>query len=192
MKHQPTLQNKCRKGVGHRDTAGTHFFGELYNMLAEIPEIQELHPVPDAHVPILKFKFSGVSIDLLYANVALGAIPEDLDVSEDSILENVDELTVRSLNGCRVTDQILRLVPNIQDTESTVKLHLESMEKNKAGWMTLFEPFPFFKIDIAAKNDDDLRKWKGWVESRIRQLTLKGISTWVIRVAHGSSCGSSY
>ncbi|CAL5350247.1 unnamed protein product [Camellia sinensis] len=27
---------------------------------------------------------------------------------------------------------------------------------------------------IAAKNDDDLRKWKGWVGSRIRQLTLKG------------------
>ncbi|KAF5940317.1 hypothetical protein HYC85_021484 [Camellia sinensis] len=54
------------------------------------------------------------------------------------------------------------------------------MEKNKAGWMTLFEPFPFFEvyrnylqIDIAAENDDDLRKWKGWVESRIRQLALK-------------------
>ncbi|THF98304.1 hypothetical protein TEA_004879 [Camellia sinensis var. sinensis] len=110
---------------------GEDFFGELYNMLAEIPEIQELHPVPDAHVPILKFKFNGVSIDLLYANVALWAIPE-------------------------------------------------SMEKNKAGWMTLFEPFPFFEaygnylqIDIAAENDDNLRKWKGWIESRIRQLTLK-------------------
>ncbi|GMP83508.1 hypothetical protein CsSME_00037397 [Camellia sinensis var. sinensis] len=287
--------------VGPRHaTRDEDFFGELYNMLAEIPEIQELHPVPDAHVPILKFKFSGVSIDLLYANVALGAIPEDLDVSEDSILENVDELTVRSLNGCRVTDQILRLVPNIQNFRTTLRCmrfwakrrgvysnvtgflggincallvaricqlypnalpsmlvsrffrvynlwrwpnpvmlcpiqegslglpvwdprknfrdrqHLmpiikpaypcmnssynvststlrvmmdefqrgneicESMEKNKAGWMTLFEPFPFFKvyrnylqIDIAAKNDDDLRKWKGWVESRIRQLTLK-------------------
>ena len=52
------------------------FFGELYKILADMPEIQELHPVPDAHVPILKFKFSGVSIDLLYANVALWAIPE--------------------------------------------------------------------------------------------------------------------
>ncbi|GMP83509.1 hypothetical protein CsSME_00037397 [Camellia sinensis var. sinensis] len=63
--------------VGPRHaTRDEDFFGELYNMLAEIPEIQELHPVPDAHVPILKFKFSGVSIDLLYANVALGAIPE--------------------------------------------------------------------------------------------------------------------
>nr|DAD42218.1 TPA_asm: hypothetical protein HUJ06_000448 [Nelumbo nucifera] len=54
------------------------------------------------------------------------------------------------------------------------------MEKNKADWNALFEPYPFFEayknylqIDISAENDDDLRKWKGWVESRLRQLTLK-------------------
>lgn len=52
------------------------FFGELHRMLEEMPEIQELHPVPDAHVPVMKFKFNGVSIDLLYANVALWVIPE--------------------------------------------------------------------------------------------------------------------
>ncbi|KAF7153892.1 hypothetical protein RHSIM_Rhsim01G0213100 [Rhododendron simsii] len=292
------------------------FFGELYRMLADMSEIEELHPVPDAHVPVLKFKFSGVSIDLLYANVALWAVPEtfngvrvlsnhvhllqDLDISQDSVLQNVDEQTVRSLNGCRVTDQILRLVPNIQNFRtalrcmklwakrrgvysnvtgflgginwallvaricqlypnalpsvlvsrffrvynlwrwpnpvmlcpiqegslglpvwdprrnfrdkqhlmpiitpaypcmnssynvSTSTLHVmkeefrrgndicEALETNNAGWMTLFEPFPFFEayknylqIDIGAENDDDLRKWKGWIESRLRQLILK-------------------
>lgn len=54
------------------------------------------------------------------------------------------------------------------------------MEVNKADWNTLCEPYPFFEayknyleIDIAAENEDDLRKWKGWVESRLRTLTLK-------------------
>jgi poly(A) polymerase len=97
------------------------FFIELYEMLADMPEVTELHPVPDAHVPVMKFKFNGISIDLLYAKLSLGVIPEDLDISQDSILRNADEQTVRSLNGCRVTDQILRLVPNIQNFRTTLR-----------------------------------------------------------------------
>lgn len=59
-------------------------------------------------------------------------------------------------------------------------MSLQAMEANKADWDTLFEPFAFFEayknylqIDITAANVDDLRKWKGWVESRLRHLTLK-------------------
>lgn len=99
--------------VGPRHaTREEDFFGELHRMLSEMPEVTELHPVPDAHVPVMRFKFKGVSIDLLYAKLSLWVIPEDLDVSQDSMLHNADEQTVRSLNGCRVTDQILRLVPD--------------------------------------------------------------------------------
>ncbi|CAL8159295.1 unnamed protein product [Prunus armeniaca] len=287
--------------VGPRHaTREEDFFGELQRMLSEMPEVTELHPVPDAHVPVMKFKFSGVSIDLLYAKLSLWVIPEDLDISQDSILQNADEQTVRSLNGCRVTDQILRLVPSIQNFRTTLrcmrlwakrrgvysnvagflgginwallvaricqlypnalpnmlvsrffrvytqwrwpnpvmlcaieegslglqvwdprrnpkdKYHLmpiitpaypsmnssynvssstlrimleefqrgneicEAMEANKADWDTLFESYEFFEayknylqIDISAENADDFRKWKGWVESRLRQLTLK-------------------
>lgn len=52
------------------------FFIVLHDMLLEMQEVTELHPVPDAHVPVLKFKFSGISIDLLYARLALWVIPE--------------------------------------------------------------------------------------------------------------------
>lgn len=45
-------------------------------MLVEMPEVTEVHPVPEAHVPILQFKFNGVSIDLLYARLSLWVIPE--------------------------------------------------------------------------------------------------------------------
>ncbi|CAN6451831.1 unnamed protein product [Victoria cruziana] len=288
--------------VGPRHaTREEDFFVELHGMLAEMPEVTELHPVPDAHVPVLKFKFNGVSIDLLYAKLSVWVIPEDLDISQDSILQNADEQTVRSLNGCRVTDQILRLVPNIQNFRTTLRcmrfwakrrgvysnvsgflgginwallvaricqlypnavpsmlvsrffrvftqwrwpnpvmlcaieegalglpvwdprknprdrLHhmpiitpaypcmnssynvslstlrvmteefqrgkdiCEEMEAgSQTDWNALCEPYPFFEayknylqIEVTSENDDDLRKWKGWVESRLRQLTLK-------------------
>ncbi|KAH8956247.1 hypothetical protein BDL97_07G030200 [Sphagnum fallax] len=281
----------------HYATREEDFFIELHSILAEREEVTELHPVPDAHVPVMKFKFNGISIDLLYARLSLWAIPDDLDISQESILRNVDEQSVRSLNGCRVTDQILRLVPNIQHfrttlrclklwakrrgvysnvtgflggvnwallvaricqlypnavpsmlvsrffrvytqwrwpnpvmlcaidegtlglpvwdprknprdrthqmpiitpaypcmnssynvSNSTLRVMTEefqrgndSLEMIKADWSALFEPYPFFEvyknylqIDITANDDDDLRRWKGWVESRLRQLTLK-------------------
>ncbi|CAM6110473.1 unnamed protein product [Calypogeia fissa] len=275
------------------------FFGELHRILAEIPEVTELHPVPDAHVPVMRFKFNGISIDLVYARLNSWDISEDLDISQESVLRNVDEQSVRSLNGCRVTDQILRLVPNIQHfrttlrclkfwakrrgvysnvtgflgginwallvaricqlypnavpsmlvsrffrvytqwrwpnpvmlcaidegtlglpvwdprknprdrthqmpiitpaypcmnssynvSTSTLRVMTEEFKRgneicesmdSKADWSKLFEANQFFEtyknylqIDITAADEDDLRKWKGWVESRLRQLTLK-------------------
>ncbi|XP_021906832.1 nuclear poly(A) polymerase 1-like [Carica papaya] len=281
-------------------TRNEDFFGNLYGILAKMPEVEELHPVPDAHVPVMNIKFNGISIDLLYAKLELWTIPEDLDISYDSILRNVDEQTIRSLNGCRVTDQILRLVPNIQNFRTTLRCvkfwakqrgiysnvigflgginwallvarvcqlypnalpsvliskffkvfsqwrwpnpvmlcpiqegslshkvwdptrnlqdrkHLmpiitpaypcmnssynvssstfgimqkefqrgneicEALAAKETCWTTLFEPFPFFEafknylhIDVTARNDDDLKIWKGWVESRLRLLILK-------------------
>jgi hypothetical protein len=52
------------------------FFMELHSILAGKEEVTELHPVPDAHVPVMKFKFNGISIDLLYARLSLWAIPD--------------------------------------------------------------------------------------------------------------------
>ncbi|XP_059299643.1 nuclear poly(A) polymerase 4-like isoform X3 [Lycium ferocissimum] len=275
------------------------FFFVLHNILAEREEVTELQPVPDAHVPVMKFKFDGISIDLLYASISLLVVPDDLDISSESMLCNVDEPTVRSLNGCRVADKIIKHVPNIEffrttlrclkfwakqrgvysnvtgflggvnwallvarvcqlypnavpsmlvsrffrvytqwrwpnpvmlceieDKEfgfsvwdprknpwdrthqmpiitpaypcmnssynvsaSTLRVMTEQfefgnnicqeIELNKARWTALFEQYPFFEsyknylqVDIVAADADDLLVWRGWVESRLRQLTL--------------------
>ncbi|XP_011010888.1 PREDICTED: nuclear poly(A) polymerase 4 isoform X2 [Populus euphratica] len=276
------------------------FFITLHDKLAEMEEVTELQPVPDAHVPVMKFKFQGISIDLLYASISLLVVPEDLDISNGSVLYEVDEQTVRSLNGCRVADQILKLVPNVEHFRTTLRClkfwakrrgvysnvtgflggvnwallvarvcqlypnaipsmlvsrffrvytqwrwpnpvmlcsieedalgfpvwdprknprdrfhHMpiitpaypcmnssynvststlrvmteqfqsgnricEEIELNKAQWSALFEPYLFFEayknylqVDIVAAVAADLLAWKGWVESRLRQLTLK-------------------
>ncbi|PPD92734.1 hypothetical protein GOBAR_DD10330 [Gossypium barbadense] len=268
------------------------FFIILRDILAEMEEVTELQPVPDAHVPVMKFKFQGISIDLLYASISLLVVPDailsirqyaylDLDISQGSVLLNVDEQTVRSLNGCRVANQILKLVPNVEHFRMMLRClkfwakrrciysnvtgflggvnwallvarvytrwrwlnpvmlcsieedelgfpvwdpwknprdrfhHMpiitpaypcmnssynvsistlcvmieqfqygnkicEEIELNKAQWDALFEPYIFFEayknylqVDIVSADADDLLVWKGWVGSRLRQLTLK-------------------
>ncbi|KAL9330312.1 hypothetical protein ACSQ67_005315 [Phaseolus vulgaris] len=219
------------------------FFGELHKMLSEMTEVTELHPVPDAHVPVMRLKLNGVSIDLLYAKLSLWVIPENLDISQESILQNADEQTVRSLNGCRVTDQvtgflgginwallvalICQLFPNAVPNmlvsrffrvytkwrwpnpvmlcgieEGSLGLQVwdpRRYPKDRSHLMPIITPaYPCMnssynvssstlriimkefhrgneicEIDISAENAHDLRKWKGWVESRLRHLTLK-------------------
>ena len=88
------------------------FFNVLENMLRQRPEVGELAPVPDAFVPIIKFKWDSISIDLIFGRLALPRVPMDLELADSSILKGLDEACLKSLNGPRVTDEILRLVPN--------------------------------------------------------------------------------
>ncbi|XP_031119750.1 nuclear poly(A) polymerase 4-like [Ipomoea triloba] len=97
------------------------FFFILHKIFAGMKEVTELRSVPDAHVPVMKLKFDGVSIDLLYASISLLVVPDNLDISNVSVLYNVDEPTARSLNGCRVADQILKLVPNVENFRTTLR-----------------------------------------------------------------------
>ncbi|GLC37322.1 hypothetical protein PLESTM_000568400 [Pleodorina starrii] len=94
----------------------TDFFGSekhcLQYMLSQTPDITDIQPVPDAFVPMIGIKYKGVQIDILYAALAMTTLPEQLDLSNHAVLRGCDEATVRSLNGCRVTDTLLRLVPN--------------------------------------------------------------------------------
>ena len=88
-----------------------HFPGVLERLSAP-GAIEEMTAVPDAYVPIIKLEYAGISIDLIVASItSLSSVPQNLDLRDNSLLRGLDDSTLRSVNGTRVTDEILELVP---------------------------------------------------------------------------------
>lgn len=107
--------------VAPRHVDRSDFFSSFYEKLKLQEEVKDLRAVEDAFVPVIKLCFDGIEIDILFARLALQTIPEDLDLRDDSLLKNLDIRCIRSLNGCRVTDEILHLVPNIDNFRLTLR-----------------------------------------------------------------------
>lgn len=101
------------------------FFGPQEHTLQSIlscrPEVEALRAVTGAYVPVLECKFSGISLDLLYAQLSVPVVGENLDINATSTLRHCDGASVRSLNGCRVTDTILREVPCVPAFRTTLR-----------------------------------------------------------------------
>ncbi|EMG46355.1 PAPALPHA Poly(A) polymerase PAPalpha [Candida maltosa Xu316] len=87
------------------------FFSVFADIIRKRSELEEIACVPDAYVPIIKLEFGGISIDLIMARLNIPRVPLDLTLDDKNLLRNLDEKDLRSLNGTRVTDEILQLVP---------------------------------------------------------------------------------
>lgn len=87
------------------------FFEVFTDLLKKRPELEEMASVPDAFVPIIKIEFAGISIDLICARLDIPRVPKDMTLENKNLLRNLDEKDLRCLNGTRVTDEILQLVP---------------------------------------------------------------------------------
>lgn len=102
-------------------------FPGLLEEMAPAGAITDLAVVSDAFVPIIKFEFLGISIDLIFSRIAsLKQLPKDKDwnLKDSNILRGLDEAELRSLNGTRVTDEIISLVPE----PSTFRLALRAIK----------------------------------------------------------------
>ncbi|PSR78722.1 Poly(A) polymerase central domain-domain-containing protein [Coniella lustricola] len=104
--------------VGPKYVTRAHFFELFPGLLNEMTPpgaITDLTAVTDAFVPIIKFEYSGISIDLIFSRIAtLTEIPHPSigwDLLDNNLLRGLDDAELRSLNGTRVTDDILKLVP---------------------------------------------------------------------------------
>lgn len=116
-------------GVVHRE----NFFGtanvteedqtrdpqSLAERIRRHPDVTNFVPVEGAAVPILTFDWEGINIDLLFARLNSNAVPADLDIDNDAVLDGVDSATEKSLNGPRVTNLIAAFVSGTPERYQT-------------------------------------------------------------------------
>jgi len=110
--------------IGPPHVSREAFFTTFVEKLKQRESVTECVPIPDAFTPIIKLKMNGVSIDLLFARLVKpledGQNPEEA-VREDEVLKSMDDKSVRCMNGYRVADQILQLVPNRESFRQTLR-----------------------------------------------------------------------
>lgn len=97
------------------------FFVVLHDMLKRSPEVSDIHCVKSAKVPLMRFKFDGISIDLPYARLNVLYVPENVDILNPFFMRNIDDTSWKSLSGVRANRHILHVVPNIEKFQSLLR-----------------------------------------------------------------------
>lgn len=126
--------------VAPKHITAEDFFESLPGKLKAEPSVEKVHLIPSAAIPIMDLVVKGISIDLLFARVDMHAIPRDFDVLDDSVLRGVGRSDALSLNGPRVTELLIKLVPRF-DTYKLVLRFVRTWAKrrgiysNKAGFL---------------------------------------------------------
>ncbi|XP_069559155.1 poly(A) polymerase type 3-like [Brachyistius frenatus] len=98
------------------------FFTSFYEKLKAQEAVKDIRVIKEAYVPVIKLSFEGIQIDLVFALVAERSVPENLDLLNNKVVKNIGNICVRSLNGYRVTAEILRLVPNVHNFRLTLRV----------------------------------------------------------------------
>lgn len=102
-------------------------FPDLLRSMAPPGAIEDLSAVEESFVPIIKFEYSGISIDLICSKVIMSQLPTDpnWNLKDTNLLRGLNDTDLRCVNGTRVTDEILDLVPEkrtFRDALRAIKL----------------------------------------------------------------------
>ena len=107
--------------VAPRHILREDYFDSFVKLLKTQEEVSDLRGVPEAFVPVIKMTYDGIEIDMTFARLALKEVTPNMTLSDSNLLRNLDQKCVRSLNGCRVTDEILKQVPNVDNFRITLR-----------------------------------------------------------------------
>uniref|UniRef100_A0A7S2WGQ5 Poly(A) polymerase n=1 Tax=Mucochytrium quahogii TaxID=96639 RepID=A0A7S2WGQ5_9STRA len=102
------------------------FFDEEDGFIADLRKksgVTYVNPV-QSRVPIIEVVWNDIELDVLCAVMATNHVPQSpMDLMEDTCLIDVDEVSRTCLNGPRVTELMIKLVPNTE----TFKLCLRAI-----------------------------------------------------------------
>lgn len=84
-------------------------------MLKSVPGVSRVNALTQAIVPILEVVWNGIDLDVLLARLELTKVPELNMILDDKILKGLDSAAIRSINGPRVTEMLIKLVPNYKN-----------------------------------------------------------------------------
>ena len=122
------------------------FFTSWVSFLKTLPNIECVFPIPEAYTPVLRFEINGISVDMLFVSLkddsrlkafqhkrVLGPTPtasegpilrapkrEEYQI-QDADLQGQDEAGLRSLNGARVCQMLLKAVPNLDNYQVVLR-----------------------------------------------------------------------
>lgn len=99
-----------------------HFFSILGDLLQNNKKVSGLQRIANAYVPILTMEYDTVDIDLSFASLEMNTIPDDIDLSDDSLLDNLDTKACNSINGVRTNDMLLALLPNKENFRTLLRM----------------------------------------------------------------------
>ncbi|XP_060950423.1 poly(A) polymerase type 3-like [Limanda limanda] len=91
----------------------TVFFTSFFEKIKAQEEAKDIRAIEEAFVPVINLTFDGIEVDLVYAQMPQYSLT--LNLLDDMWLKDMDKASARSLNGYRVTEEILRLVPNVSN-----------------------------------------------------------------------------
>ena len=99
-------------GVVPQHVSRDEFFSLFVPILGARSDVSLALPIPEAYTPVVKFHLNDQAVDMLVVTLAQPIVPKDLDILDAACLQGLDVQGMRCMNGPRVAESILKLVPN--------------------------------------------------------------------------------
>ena len=102
------------------------FFASLVQRLERDETVEQVHAIPRAYTPVIKCVIAGIQVDMLFGTTTAERLLQyqgspsllqshrpPLILDDNDLAHQIDAAGVRSLNGVRVSQLLLGIVPNL-------------------------------------------------------------------------------